>query len=298
MYFKLGCCKNGDKCPYLHIQSVCTSTLSSSDAAVPTPPVVAASSVPPSDHAVPQTRRRAQPSPAVPKRVHVIDSDGKDPLGFNEPQVQSASQFNEMSRRVRQNVSKMVLAHSKQSQYADAPRLVVRTRAEILAAQAAEKEMQEKAGKKSGKEDKKENTVDVEANVDGDAKGGADGDAKGSADGDGNTDVNTNADGNTDVNTNADGNTDVNTNADGNTDVSNSATNTNSSANTNVNANANSVTEQADYEDDNESDRKLFIVFVNTRTPRLGSNTWGLFIRINCLLNRLQYILLVFCCDG
>ena len=270
MYFKLGCCKNGDKCPYLHIQSVCTSTLSSSDAAVPTPPVVAASSVPPSDHAVPQTRRRAQPSPAVPKRVHVIDSDGKDPLGFNEPQVQSASQFNEMSRRVRQNVSKMVLAHSKQSQYADAPRLVVRTRAEILAAQAAEKEMQEKAEKKSGKEDKKENTVDVEANVDGDAKGGADGD----------------------------GNTDVNTNADGNTDVSNSATNTNSSANTNVNANANSVTEQADYEDDNESDRKLFIVFVNTRTPRLGSNTWGLFIRIKCLLNRLQYILLVFCCDG
>lgn len=278
MYFKLGCCKNGDKCPYLHIQSVCTSTLSSSDAAVQTPPVVAASSVPPSDHAVPQTRRRAQPSPAVPKRVHVIDSDGKDPLGFNEPQVQSASQFNEMSRRVRQNVSKMVLAHSKQSQYADAPRLVVRTRAEILAAQAAEKEMQEKAGKKSGKEDKKETTVDVEANVDADAKGGADGDAKGSADGDGNTDVNTNAD--------------------GNTDVSNSATNTNSSANTNVNANANSVTEQADYEDDNESDRKLFIVFVNTRTPRLGSNTWGLFIRINCLLNRLQYILLVFCCDG
>ena len=136
-YYTHGGCKNGDSCPFLHIRNKEEAIAEQLNALMD---IMKSNGL-----AAPAAAQKRQAPPAPPaKRINIVDEGNADPLGYSAPTKQESLEVR--GERVRHSMKQMIDGHmAKNAQRAKKEKpvsvddLVVRTRAEILAAQAEEK---------------------------------------------------------------------------------------------------------------------------------------------------------------
>ena len=136
-YYTHGGCKNGDSCPFLHVRNKEEAIAEQLNALMD---IMKSNGL-----AAPAAAQKRQAPPAPPaKRINIVDEGNADPLGYSAPTKQESLEVR--GERVRHSMKQMIDGHmAKNAQRAKKEKpvsvddLVVRTRAEILAAQAEEK---------------------------------------------------------------------------------------------------------------------------------------------------------------
>ena len=133
-YYNHGGCKNGASCPFLHVRNKEEAIAEKLDALVD---IMKSNGL----MAPTQAQKRQSPSTPPAKRITVVDENNTDPLGYNTPKKQESLEVR--GARARHNLNQMIDAHlaknARKANPVSVTNLVVRTRAEILAAQEEEK---------------------------------------------------------------------------------------------------------------------------------------------------------------
>lgn len=135
-YYTHGGCKNGDSCPFLHVRNKEEAIAEQLNSLMD---IMKSNGL-----AAPAAAQKRQAPPALPaKRINIVDEGNADPLGYSTPTKQESLEVR--GERVRHSMKQMIDGHmAKNAQRAKKEKpvsvddLVVRTRAEILAAQEEE----------------------------------------------------------------------------------------------------------------------------------------------------------------
>ena len=134
-YFTHGGCKNGNNCPYLHVKST--------NSAIEEKINELMSMISNNGMASAPAQKRTAPTLQPSKRINIVDGENSDPLGYSEPTAHDSIEAR--GARARHSMKQMIEGHlakrGPKPKTEHAPSIndfVVRSRAEILAAQKGE----------------------------------------------------------------------------------------------------------------------------------------------------------------